>query len=70
MVLQEKEDNDKLKNVLDVCGLLDFIKFLDNDIESIFRSNQVFLSGGYQQRRAIAGAIYKTELIKWKNKLL
>ena len=59
IILTKNYDEERLDNVIKVCGLKEYISYLDKNINSLIKSKQVFLSGGYQQRIAIARALYK-----------
>lgn len=59
IILNNKENFDKLDKVMNLCGLSDFISRLNEDCETILKTNENFLSGGYQQRIGLARAYYK-----------
>ena len=61
IVLGENEpDMEKMINVCNSIGLLDFIQNLPNGFSTDIGENGVKLSGGQRQRLAIARALYRT----------
>jgi len=59
IILANSFEEKKFKHIINLCGLKEYILLLEENIHSVIKSKQVFLSGGYQQRIAIARALYK-----------
>lgn len=55
---EKKINNKKLDNAIRNAGLADFIKNIENGVETIVGENGVTLSGGQKQRIGIARALY------------
>ncbi len=59
IIMGAEYDESKLNNIIEECGLKDYMAHLNDNINSIINRTHVFLSSGYQQRIAIARALYK-----------
>ena len=54
-----KNNINKLKDIINLCELEDFISSLDQGVKSIIKENGKNISGGQKQRIGLARALYQ-----------